>query len=221
MCFQVGLFIVHVSCRQYLDLAAESGIPLRRPNGMNRYGIIVDDSSAIDGAVSMSQLSAFCKHLVEDFIRPIGRLLFASNVGHGDDVDAFVFTIRYSTDGDVKLSEHSDASVYTMNVNVNALSEDQYGGSAVYFVDPVTSEKHEVQFEPGMALFHLGQAKHAALPIMEGGTRQNLVVWLFGHHGDVRIAPYDAADQMTMAQRWTKSGDTGAKEPVANPLLCH
>eukprot|EP00041_Stephanoeca_diplocostata_P040860 m.1641163 g.1641163 ORF g.1641163 m.1641163 type:complete len:379 (-) comp45976_c0_seq1:696-1832(-) len=190
--------------RRYLELAKVSGIPARRPNGMNRYGIVIDDESQIDGAVSITELSKFCKHLVQDFVRPIGRMLFQANVGADDDVDTFAFTIRYSASEDTELAEHCDASVYTLNVNLNTDAESAFSGSAVYFVDPETSEKQAVQFEPGMALFHLGQTRHGAQPILTNGTRENLVIWLFGNHGDVRVAPYGAADQLDFSHRWKK-----------------
>ena len=57
--------------RHVLDAAAEgsSGIPVRRPNGMNRYGLLLD--SRIDGAVCLTQTwDVVYKILVEEYIRP-------------------------------------------------------------------------------------------------------------------------------------------------------
>ena len=47
--------------RRVLDAAHASGIPARRPNGMNRRGVIVD--SAVDGAVATTPLVAAVERL--------------------------------------------------------------------------------------------------------------------------------------------------------------
>jgi len=187
--------------RSHLDRAARSGIPTRRPNGMNRHGVILDDD--VDGAVSLPALTGFVNSLVDEIVRPLGRALFPADAGMADDAEYFAFTIRYSENEDVELREHRDASVFTLNVNLN-LPEEGYGGSALYFVDPSdASNRYEVEFEPGMALLHRGALRHAALPI-KGGTRQNLVIWLFGKGGDVRIAPYAEEEQLSVTERWGK-----------------
>ena len=48
-----------------------------------------------------------------------------------------------------------------------------------------------------------GSTQHAALPIKEG-TRHNLVIWIFGAGGDVRIAPYEKEDWLGLSERWGK-----------------
>mmetsp|Transcript_1792 Transcript_1792/g.2431 ORF Transcript_1792/g.2431 Transcript_1792/m.2431 type:complete len:321 (+) Transcript_1792:102-1064(+) len=187
--------------RQELNKVSNSGIPTRRPNGMNRYGIILDDT--VDGAATLSTLTIFCNKLVDDYVRPIGRMLFPDSIGHGDDFETYPFTIRYKLGEDVKLNEHRDASVVTININLNLPGED-YGGSSLYFVDSVDpSLRHNVTFSPGMAIVHRGALRHAALPI-EAGERCNLVIWLFGEGGHVRIAPYSAKEQLSVTERWSK-----------------
>ena len=53
-----------------------------------------------------------------------------------------------------------------------------------------------------------GAHRHGSLPISasssthRSGKRYNLVIWLFGEHGDVRIAPYEEQEQMNVIQRW-------------------
>ena len=148
--------------RAELARVAASGIPTRRPNGMNRYGVILDDE--VDGAVS-NGLAAFVRALVDAYVRPLGRMLFAELVGAGDDVEQFAFTVRYRPDEDATLAEHRDASVVTLNLNLNAPGEG-YGGSALSFQDAIEpSARHIVEFTPGMALIHQGALRHAALPI--------------------------------------------------------
>ena len=168
-------------------------------------------------------------------------MLFQDRIGCEDDLDYYAFTISY--DGtttntrsiqskDMELKEHRDASVVTLNINLN-LPEENYGGSEVFFrgypaADSWSSSdlfasnsKDEedgggtVTFSPGMAIIHLGSHRHGSLPInsahsnsnSEGkqpndGKRFNLVIWLFGTLGDVRIAPYSKDEQLTADQRW-------------------
>ncbi|KAL7496903.1 hypothetical protein ACHAWT_005141 [Skeletonema menzelii] len=220
--------------RKLIDVASLSGIPTRRPNGMNRHGMIVD--SNVYGAVPVQPLVETVEEIIDRILRPVGRMLFQDRIGCEDDLDYYAFTISY--DGtemstmqskDMDLKEHRDASVVTLNINLN-LPEENYEGSEVFFrgypaADSWSSDvfgtnsKDEdgggtVTFSPGMAIIHLGAHRHGALPIMfddsgnnsEGnqtsGKRFNLVVWLFGELGDVRIAPYSNDEQLTAKQRW-------------------
>ena len=236
--------------RNLLDMATSSGIPTRRPNGMNRHGVIVD--SDVYGAVSMKSLLKLVEEeLISRVVRPVGRMLYPDRVGCDDDSEYFAFTIRYDgSDGDVdggkrsnenddnhhdanvskrdfELKEHRDASIVTLNINLN-LPEEGYAGSEVYFREfpldertataingeqdilPRNGKKYggTVRFSPGMAIIHLGAHRHGSLPISattsknSNSKRYNLVIWLFGTDGDVRIAPYEKEDQMNAVERW-------------------
>ena len=94
-----------------------------------------------------------------------------------------------------------------LNINLNTAEESEgYGGSEVYFVDEHDSAKRRtVRFSPGMAILHKGALRHGATDIT-GGERLNLIVWLFGEGGEVRVAPYPEGEQMTAAQRWARQG---------------
>jgi hypothetical protein len=201
--------------RYLLDKAAESGIPTRRPNGMNRNGFILD--SQVNGAVPIKPLIDIIeKEIIDRVVRPVGRMLFQEHVGCNDDIEYFAFTIRYDGDNDtgrftedsardVKLSEHRDASVITLNLNLN-LPHERYAGSDVYFRSAQNTTSL-VQFTPGMALIHLGAHRHGSISIAStagsvGAMRYNLVVWLFGKDGDVRIAPYSEEEKMNVVERW-------------------
>jgi len=242
--------------RTLLALARSSKIPTRRPNGMNRNGVILDKD--VDGAIPVNAIveSFVEKMLVEKVVRPMGRVLFPEFVGCGDDLEYFAFTIQYdggknenadadgecghiNTDNqeidnngltkDFELKEHRDASVITLNINLNLPDEIGYGGSQVFFrpfpieettttatleessFDKCTIEDGcgTVTFSPGMALLHLGAHRHGSLPIrsisstgQRKNNRFNLVIWLFGKHGDVRIAPHSTEEQMTLRERW-------------------
>lgn len=94
------------------------------------------------------------------------------------------------------------------------LPDEEWTGSSLYFVDPSTGEKNYVSFELGEAIVHRGAMPHAALPITSG-TRSNLVMWLYGPGMMFnRSAAYNAEEQLSRAQRWTKpttrSTDTSA-----------
>jgi hypothetical protein len=215
-----------LSLRQHLDAASyyyhnrssanhtAAGIPTRRPNGMNRYGIILDPT--IEGAVSYDEINIWINHVVDDYVRPLSRMLFPQLTSRHypeDDCESYAFTIRYHPEEDMELKEHSDASVYTININLNLIMEkeetnatEEYSGSSLYFLDPATDSQQRVSFTPGMAVLHRGLTRHAALPITHG-ERHNLVVWLFGQDGYVRFGEYHKSEQLTVAQRWSTTND--------------
>lgn len=225
-----------VALRRELDAAERSGVPVRRPNGMNRRGVVLDD--AVDGAVDAPALRGFVRDLVDRYARPIGRTLFPDAVGTDDDVEHYAFTVRYGVNDDdddnkvvdADLGEHRDASVVTLNVNLN-LPGEEYEGSSLYFLDEADDDDDDDRFvdttttmlrndttalttraskkqrlvdfsSPGTAILHKGSVRHAALPIRDG-ERYNLVVWLFGEHGVVRYAPYAPHERLTPRQRWS------------------
>jgi hypothetical protein len=72
------------------------------------------------------------------------------------------------------------------------------------------------QFAPGEAVLHLGGQYHAAEPTTEG-CRINLIVWLFGAHGVVRVAPYDEPEQLQPQQRWSAAATEQAAAAMAAP----
>lgn len=175
-----------------------SGIPLRRPNGMNRFGAILDQLG----------LDASLDYLSRRFVRPLGQLLYPWLISHGDADEHYGFVVRYKRGEDVALAEHADASVLTLNANLGVRG---FTGGAIAFRgtrwlddEPrAVAESHVdfANFEPGDAILHLGGQYHSAKPI-EDGERANLIVWLHGKYGVVRFAPHDEADRMTAWQRW-------------------
>jgi len=190
-------------------------IPTRRPNGMNRYGIIIDPK--IEGAVSYEGLNTYMEELVEEFVRPLGRMLFPEVTSRNhpeDDCESYAFTIRYHPDEDMELKEHSDASIYTININLNLVEEtdregEGYEGSTLYFVQGgdglEQGHRRNVTFTPGMAVLHRGIVRHGSYPITTG-ERHNLVIWLFGQHGYVRVGDYPKLERLTTKERWSGNG---------------
>jgi hypothetical protein len=149
-----------------------------------------------------------------------------------------MFTVHYSHDGteeqeqekqqesstattkttqeDRHLPKHTDASLYTFNINLNF--EDEYDPdrpAQLLFYDPDTNHAQTVTMKPGMAVVHRGLYNHQALPLKKskGGRRRRdqLIVWLFGRESGeyhVRAMPYKEEEQMSVGQRWTKINNT-------------
>ncbi len=90
------------------------------------------------------------------------------------------------------------------DVNINTPGED-FSGSSVDFFDRPTDQVNSLMFEPGMAMIHRGDVPHTAQPITSG-SRTNLVLWLYGDHGQVPRhlfgEPAPASD-LTPQERWT------------------
>lgn len=252
-------------CEKMLDElrhAEASGVPLRRPNGMNRFGAILED---VPGGVSFNKSLSY---LTRRHLRPLSQMLFPWLVAAGDADEHYGFVVRYKPGEDVSLAQvretklrpqpqprtepspspanprpgrpprpqpssphtlalilaqHADASVATLNVN---LGERGFQGGAltfrgVRFVDaqPQAQPASRVdfaQFAPGEAVLHLGGQYHAAEPTTEG-CRINLIVWLFGAHGVVRVAPYDEPGQLQPQQRWSAAATEQAAAAMAAP----
>lgn len=199
--------------REELEYLSSVGIPMRRPNGMNRYGSILDELG----------FEAMLTGLVDKYIRPLAELFFPDVVGVGDVEEHYAFSVRYAEGEDVDLQKHRDASVVTLNL---CLGVEWEGGALRFFGDgprlgyhlaswvsprereqAATDEKSfedEVTFTPGMVVFHRGQHQHQALELVSG-VRTNLILWLFGEHGVVRVAPYPPEQRgVTTASRWAR-----------------
>lgn len=201
--------------RAHLEAASQSGIPKRRPNGMNRHGLVLDEET--QGGVTYSKIDSFRNLLVEEYIRPMGRMFFRDFIGSfEDDQTSYAFTIHYKgkqqpqedlkNATDVKLNEHSDSSVVTFNINLNLPEEAEYGGSELLFLDEAIQKRHPIKMEPGMVVVHRGLHRHQALPIQQG-ERHQLVVWLMGRDGYVRFVPYEEDERMSIEERWSKPKD--------------
>jgi len=187
-----------------------SGLPLRRPNGMNRYGAILDELG----------MKSSLDYLSRRYLRPLGQMLFPWLIANGDADEHYAFVVKYKRGDDVELAEHADASVLTLNafLGLSGFRGGRLAFRGTRWVDanPQAVPQSFVDFEafaPGDAILHLGGQYHAALPIVDG-ERANMVVWLSGKHQAVRLAPHDSKDQLSAQQRW----DAYAEETAA--LAC-
>jgi hypothetical protein len=206
-----------------------SGIPLRRPNGMNRYGAILSDLGFSD----------MMDRLVADYLVVAARHLFPNHVGPNDISQSYPFTVQYQPGQDVQLAEHTDASTVTVNICLQPADHDTpvlyfkeqlkrhalqqpdnvvepaspRAAAKVTYIDLTTPGELERALQPevvaptppateatytyidlatpGQAVLHLGQHAHGVSDVGNSTSlRQQLVVWLFGAHGYVRVAPY-------------------------------
>jgi hypothetical protein len=167
-----------------LDNYDSSGLPQRRPNTMNNYGIIVNEigmQSLMDGLLGI--------------LEPIVKKLFATEpVVYGLD-HHHSFVVQYKSNhlkGDRGLDMHHDASEVTMNV---CLGRDNFRGGDLLFCGMADGNDHrKYQFSykhvKGRAVIHLGRHRHGAEDIIPAhdsrsgddagvdSERLNLIMWL-------------------------------------------
>lgn len=187
-----------VNLRGYLEEVWNAEIPMRPPYGivLNRRGAMLDRRS--EGFLAAPGFQKFYRELLDTYMRPIARMLFPEVVGY--DSQSFGFSINYQPNTDTSLRMHTDASAVTLNINLN-LPGEEFTGSAVDFFDPRSGQRKELTFKPGTAMIHRGNVAHAAKPITSG-ERTNLVLWLYGEHG--QIAPRSIPREAINAhERWT------------------
>jgi hypothetical protein len=97
-------------CRDFLEEVThirDSGVPLRRPNGMNRYGAILTDLGFQTGLLEL---------IASHIVRPLAQAVYPQWVQGGEVAEIFGFLVRYDMAGDVELAEHADAACVTLNV---------------------------------------------------------------------------------------------------------
>lgn len=188
-----GVFALPLVSEAFMaDLTSElrhlrdSGIPLRRPNGMNRDGCILSHLGFQHGLLEV----------LASVMRPLGLALYPHALRDDDVQELYGFSIRYEVVRDVALAEHADGAALTMNLCLG--HRGMAGGSLLFrgvrFHEPDAESRSQlaVQHDPGTAIIHLGQHLHAAAPLTHG-VRENLVIWATGRYGYVRIAPYNAS----------------------------
>ena len=154
--------------------------------------------------------------IVRDYIRPLAEMLFPEHIAGEDAEENYAFIVDYQRtpnddanekDFDIDLKEHRDSSVATLNV---CLGYDNFtGGNVSFRADDLegfgqnSKGTGDIVMKPGLAMLHKGQHRHAALPITNG-RRVNLIIWLMGRGGYVRIMPYVTEQQLTVKERWSQ-----------------
>ena len=184
--------------RGYLEQVWISGIPMRPPYGivLNRRGVMLDKRSS--GYLAAPNFQAFYNEVLNNYMRPISRLLFPEIMGY--DTQTFGFSIYYDPNTDASIRPHTDASAVTLNINLN-LPEEKFTGSELDFYDQQTGKVTQLSFKPGCAMIHRGNVAHAAKPILTG-DRTNFVMWLLGDRG--RLPTHGAQrNHIDAKERWT------------------
>jgi len=142
-----------------------SGLPARRPNSMNNYGVVVNEIG----------MEPMLDVLQQEYLQPIGRLFFPGVGSHFDHHHSFI--VRYKIDEDLGLDVHCDDSDVTFNVCMGR----DFKGAGLQFCGNQGSAKHRksslvYQHVKGRCVVHTGYRRHGADDLTEG-ERLNLIVW--------------------------------------------
>lgn len=155
----------------FLDILVEeifsfydSGLPARRPNSMNNYGIILNEIG----------LEPLIDHF-QKMLQPLGQLLWP---GPGNDWDGHhCFIVRYREGEDLGLDMHTDDSDVTFNVCLGL----EFDGAGLQFCGLMGAPNHRkhtytYKHAKGTCVCHLGRKRHGADDISEG-ERLNMILW--------------------------------------------
>lgn len=141
-----------------------SGLPARRPNSMNNYGIILNE-------IGLEPLI----DALQQQLQPLGRLLFPGPGSAWDGHHCFI--VRYRGGEDLGLDMHTDDSDVTFNVCLGL----EFTGAGLQFcglMGAPNHRKHTYTFHhvKGRCVCHLGRKRHGADNIASG-ERLNLILW--------------------------------------------
>lgn len=171
------------------EFSASTGLPVTRPNSMNRFGLIMNDIGFLN-AMNM---------LMHKFIQPFASAFFSERLGEGFAFRSqHTFVVRYKMGEDLDLKTHRDDSDLTLNVCLGkefegatlyfhgdrgsactcAAAED--GSAAEEFAYPHPQHCRYCTFKyahtPGVGIMHTGAHVHGA-ERLTSGERSNLIVW--------------------------------------------
>jgi len=141
-----------------------SGLPAKRPNSMNNYGIILSDIGLEPFADSLQGL-----------LQPLGDLLWP---GPGSSWDSHhCFVVRYREGEDLGLDMHVDDSDVTFNICLGF----EFSGAGLQFCGmhgaaDYRKQRFTYKHCPGRCIVHLGRHRHGADDIASG-ERLNLILW--------------------------------------------
>ncbi|CAE7869748.1 ICU11 [Symbiodinium microadriaticum] len=138
---------------------------LDRPNGMNRYGVVLNQLG----------LEPLITELQQEYLMPLMMALYPQEADGCRDHHCFI--VRYKAGEDVGLDMHEDDADVTLNVCLGR----EFAGATLTFCGLVTDANHrKMQYtyshEKGRAVLHLGRQRHGADDI-ESGERVNFILW--------------------------------------------
>jgi len=147
-----------------VDHFATTGLPVRRPNSMNNYGIILNEIGWRP-MVNILQDNVLAKiaHRQWPKICPFD--------------DHHTFIVRYKEGEDLGLDMHTDDSDVTFNICLGK----EFTGAGLSFCGVMgqgdhRKHQHTFQHEVGRCCWHLGRQRHGADDI-KSGERLNLIIW--------------------------------------------
>eukprot|EP00929_Paragymnodinium_shiwhaense_P082452 TRINITY_DN43443_c0_g1_i1.p1 TRINITY_DN43443_c0_g1~~TRINITY_DN43443_c0_g1_i1.p1 ORF type:complete len:339 (+),score=68.27 TRINITY_DN43443_c0_g1_i1:54-1070(+) len=147
-----------------VDNFAATGLPARRPNSMNNYGIILNE---IGWKPMVNQLQQMVLAKVSERFWP--------HIAPLDNHHTFI--VRYKENEDLGLDMHTDDSDITFNVCLGR----EFTGAPLTFCGIMGDSDHRkcsytFHHKRGGCVFHLGRLRHGAGDIVSG-ERLNLIVW--------------------------------------------
>ncbi|CEM19904.1 unnamed protein product [Vitrella brassicaformis CCMP3155] len=143
----------------------EQTFPKRRPNSMNKYGLVLNDIGLEERMDDLLQ-----------WWRPLAALLFPGHGGPSLDRH-HTSIVHYEEHNDRNLDMHTDASDITLNVHLGG----SFVGSTLtfcgrFFEPRSRKEATTYVFSKGEAVMHLGAHRHGANELYKG-ERFNLIQW--------------------------------------------
>jgi len=148
----------------------KTGLPARRPNSMNNYGVILNEIG----------LEPLMFAMQDEIIQPLAAVLMPKE---GSELESHhAFTVKYKGGEDTHLDVHTDDSDVTFNVNIFG----DYTGCPLVFCGLVGAPDHRFfrtayQHRLGYAVMHSGRHRHGAEDITSG-ERVNLIVWSYSYN---------------------------------------
>lgn len=141
-----------------------TGLPARRPNSMNNYGVILNDI----GWKPMVDI------LQRDILAKVAKRHWP-HIGPFDGHHTFI--VRYAEREDLGLDMHHDDSDVTFNICLGK----EFTGAGLSFCGAFGRPDHRhhrltYRHEKGRCCFHLGVQRHGADDIASG-ERLNLIIW--------------------------------------------
>eukprot|EP01114_Cavostelium_apophysatum_P014932 TRINITY_DN3981_c0_g1_i1.p1 TRINITY_DN3981_c0_g1~~TRINITY_DN3981_c0_g1_i1.p1 ORF type:complete len:332 (+),score=65.84 TRINITY_DN3981_c0_g1_i1:115-1110(+) len=172
---QTGIYTFDLFTLQFCkDLIEEienfqgSGLPVLRPNTMNRYGLVLNEIGFRD----------FFDDLLARYVRPIASMLYGEL---GEKLNSHhTFVVQYKQTEDKALNFHYDDCDVTINVCLGK----EFTGGTLYFrglVEDESTQDENFEFShvKGRAMIHRGHHRHGANSI-KSGERYNLIMWCRG-----------------------------------------
>ncbi|CAD7937837.1 unnamed protein product [Amoebophrya sp. A25] len=167
LCDKLVAEIEHATALANMDDRDEGSLDgyLDRPNGMNRFGIVLNQLG----------LEPFASYLQTNFVYPLAKSVFPIEAEQFDDHHCFC--VRYSDDLDTGLDMHEDDSDVTLNVCLGK----KFSGATLSFCHNIDDPQHRKEgfvytHQKGHAVLHLGRQRHGADNI-DSGERINFLLW--------------------------------------------